>query len=163
MADVVIKRDPEAVGASPSASADEDIYEDAGDLEFNTDPKYQRLYLARLPKYIWDNWHDLDDDEEIQLGTIRQSHVLGSDGKEQVLLFGLLLLLEKYLQVKRSSFKCCSTRTYLSIRVYRKSTSLTLRNSLQRTRSFSQSKIFPVTNQEQTQSSTRQLRICQQD
>lgn len=86
MADIAIKPDPEATGASPVAFADEDIYEDAGDLEFNTDPKYQKLYLARLPKYIWDNWHNLDDDAEIQLGTIRQSHVIGSDGKEQVLL-----------------------------------------------------------------------------
>jgi len=93
MADIVIKPDPEATGASPVAFADEDIYEDAGDLEFNTDPKYQKLYLARLPKYIWDNWHNLDDDAEIQLGTIRQSHVMGPNGKEQVFLPCILLLL----------------------------------------------------------------------
>jgi transcription initiation factor TFIIF subunit beta len=84
MADVVIKPDPEAAGASSSAFAEDDIYEDAGDLEFNTDPKYQKLYLARLPKYIWDNWHNLDDDAEILLGTIRQSHVTDSEGNPQV-------------------------------------------------------------------------------
>ncbi len=92
MADVLIKPDPEATGASPAAFAEDDIYEDAGDLEFNTDPKYQKLYLARLPKYIWDNWHNLDDDAEIQLGTIRQSHVMDSEGNPQVyLVIGLLL------------------------------------------------------------------------
>jgi transcription initiation factor TFIIF subunit beta len=85
MADVLIKPDPEATGASPRTFAEEDIYEDAGDLEFNTDPKYQKLYLARVPKYIWENWSNLDDDAEIQLGTIRQSRETGPDGVERVL------------------------------------------------------------------------------
>lgn len=86
MADNLIKPDPEAPGASPGAFTDEDIYEDAGDLEFNSDPKYQKLYLARVPKYIWENWSGLDDDAEIQLGTIRQSSVTGPDGSERVFL-----------------------------------------------------------------------------
>jgi transcription initiation factor TFIIF subunit beta len=92
MADVFIKPDPEVRGTSPAAFADEDIYEDAGDLEFNTDLKYQKLYLARVPKYIWDSWHNLDDDAEIQLGTIRMSTEKGSNGTEQVLLPNFLLL-----------------------------------------------------------------------
>jgi len=92
MADVLVKPDPEATGASPSAFAEEDIYEDAGDLEFNTDPKYQKLYLARVPKYIWDNWHKLDDDAEIHLGTIRMSSETNSEGNERVLLPKVLLL-----------------------------------------------------------------------
>lgn len=92
MADVFIKPDPEARGASPAALADEDIYEDAGDLEFNTDPKYQKLYLARMPKYIWDSWHNLDDDAEIQLGTIRMSREKGPGNTERVLLPNVLLL-----------------------------------------------------------------------
>lgn len=86
MADILIKPDPEATGASPAALTDEDIYEDAGDLEFNTDPKYQKLYLARVPKYIWESWSRLDDDAEIQLGTIRQSSETGPDGVERVFL-----------------------------------------------------------------------------
>jgi transcription initiation factor TFIIF subunit beta len=77
----LIKPEP---GASPTAFTDEDIYEDAGDLEFNNDPKYQRLYLARVPKYIWETWSKLDDDAEIQIGTIRQSTEKGPDGVERV-------------------------------------------------------------------------------
>lgn len=72
MADAYIKPDPEASGASPAAFADDDLYEDAGDLEFGGDPKFQTLYLARVPRYIWEEWAKLDDDAEIQLGTIRQ-------------------------------------------------------------------------------------------
>lgn len=66
-----IKPDPDALGASPSAFDEDDIYEDAGDLEFNNDPKYQGLYLARVPKYVWEAWSHLDDDAEIQIGTVR--------------------------------------------------------------------------------------------
>lgn len=72
MEDVKIKPDPESLG-SPSGLSDEDIYEEAGDLEFNTDPSYQKLYLARVPKYLWEAWSKLDDDAEIQIGTIRQT------------------------------------------------------------------------------------------
>jgi transcription initiation factor TFIIF subunit beta len=86
MADVLIKPDPEATGPSPSALTDEDIYEDAGDLEFNTDPNFQKLYLARVPKYIWEEWSSLDDDAEIQLGTIRQITITRPDGVQRVSL-----------------------------------------------------------------------------
>jgi transcription initiation factor TFIIF subunit beta len=86
MADPQIKADPETAGESPMPFADDDIYEDAGDLEFNGDPKYQALYLARVPKYIWENWSKLDDDEEIELGTIRVTDEKGPDGSARVLL-----------------------------------------------------------------------------
>lgn len=65
-----IKPDPDAPGASP-APLDEDVYEDAGDLEFNTDQAYKSLYLAKLPKFVWDAWSTIDDDAEIRIGTIR--------------------------------------------------------------------------------------------
>lgn len=84
MADTLIKPDPEAAGASPAAFTDEDIYEDTEDLEFNTDPKYQGLYLARVPKYVWESWSELDDDAEIQIGTIRQETVTERDGTQRV-------------------------------------------------------------------------------
>lgn len=84
MADSLIKPDPDAPGASPGAFTDEDIYEDAGDLEFNTDPKYQRLYLVRMPKYVWEQWSKLDDDAEIQLGTIRQVTHTEPNGDKRV-------------------------------------------------------------------------------
>lgn len=71
MADTRIKPDPEGPGASPGAFSEEDIYEDAGDLEFNTDKNFETLYLAKVPKYVWEAWSQLDDDAEIQIGTIR--------------------------------------------------------------------------------------------
>ena len=80
----MIKPDPDAASASPAALTDDDIYEEAGDLEFNTDPKYQTLYLARVPKYIWEAWTKLDDDAEIRIGTIRQSTVTRPDGNVTV-------------------------------------------------------------------------------
>ncbi|KAL1852732.1 hypothetical protein VTK73DRAFT_9171 [Phialemonium thermophilum] len=68
---VHIKADPEE--GSPLA---EDDMDDAGDLEFYDqtipgDPM-GTMYLARLPNYVWQAWADLDDDAEIQIGTIRQ-------------------------------------------------------------------------------------------
>ncbi|TFA98087.1 Transcription initiation factor IIF subunit beta [Trichoderma ghanense] len=65
--------------ASPMAIDEEDLFEDAGDLDFydksvpgNT---FETLYLARVPKYMWDAWvkmtEKLGDDDEIQIGTLR--------------------------------------------------------------------------------------------
>ena len=48
---------------------DEDIYEDAGDLDFAEASR--ALCLTRIPKYLWEHWSKLDDDQEIKLGTIR--------------------------------------------------------------------------------------------
>ena len=54
---------------SPGAQSEEDIYEDAGDLDF-TNSK-QHIFLTRLPKFLWTSWSQMDDDAEIQLGTMR--------------------------------------------------------------------------------------------
>jgi hypothetical protein len=32
-----------------------------------------KMYLTRLPNYLWEAWSQLDDDDEIEIGTIRQS------------------------------------------------------------------------------------------
>ena len=64
-----IKQDPDLTGNSPAALSDDDIYEDAGDLDFNN--AQQGVWLTRLPKFLWENWSKIDDDEEIQLGTVR--------------------------------------------------------------------------------------------
>lgn len=64
-----IKPDPDSIGNSPAPQTDEDIYEDTGDLDFAGSD--QGFYLTRLPKFLWDNWSKLDDNQEIQVGTIR--------------------------------------------------------------------------------------------
>ena len=69
-----IKPEPGSPGALP-AGLEEDIYEDAGDLDFTQAD--QAAYLTRLPKWLWDAWSKLDDDAEVQIGTIR---VEGSPG-----------------------------------------------------------------------------------
>ena len=84
MAETLIKQDPDAPGASPGVFTDDDIYEDAGDLEFNPDPNFQKLYLARVPRYVWEAWSKLDDDAEIRIGTIRQVQEKGLNGQVKV-------------------------------------------------------------------------------
>ena len=64
-----IKPDPDSIGNSPAPQTDEDIYEDTGDLDFAGSD--QGFYLTRLPKFLWDSWSKLDDNQEIQIGTIR--------------------------------------------------------------------------------------------
>ncbi len=66
--DLMIKHEPGSTGASP-AGLEEDIYEDAGDLDFSRAD--QAAYLTRLPKWLWDAWAKLDDDAEVQVGMIR--------------------------------------------------------------------------------------------
>ncbi len=57
-----------------SPMADDEL-DDAGDLEFfdtnNPDNPLGKLYLTRLPNYVWQAWDSLDDDAEIQIGTVR--------------------------------------------------------------------------------------------
>lgn len=69
-----IKTEPDT-GGSPDAMED-DLYEDTGDLEFYDAQQkrpidWDNVYLARVPKYIWEAWHALDDNDEIELGTVR--------------------------------------------------------------------------------------------
>ena len=79
-----IKPDPDTKGASPGALADDDIYEDAGDLEFNSNPAWQELYLARVPKTVWEAWNKFDDDAEIRIGTIRVAQIVKPNGSSNV-------------------------------------------------------------------------------
>ncbi|KAJ2955040.1 hypothetical protein NQ176_g11434 [Zarea fungicola] len=60
----------------PAPIDEEDPFEDAGDLEFydkNLASTFETLYLARIPRYMWEAWQKLtdrlDDDEEVQLCT----------------------------------------------------------------------------------------------
>ncbi|EGX90483.1 transcription initiation factor iif [Cordyceps militaris CM01] len=70
---------PEAETGEPAPAVDdEDLFEDAGDLEFydrSQGPTFETLYLARVPRYMWEAWQRLGerlkDDDEVQIGTLR--------------------------------------------------------------------------------------------
>ena len=60
--------------ASPPALDDDDLYEDAGDLSFydsNGPAQLDSLSLMRIPRDLWKRWAELNDDQEIQIGTMR--------------------------------------------------------------------------------------------
>ncbi|KAK5655430.1 hypothetical protein OQA88_5701 [Cercophora sp. LCS_1] len=84
MADRVhVKPEPDV--GSPAA---EDDLDESTDLEFY-DPSIDnlnRMYLARLPNYLWEAWSQLGDDEEIQLGRVRQWTAPDGTTKIQMLL-----------------------------------------------------------------------------
>lgn len=64
--DAVMRQELDLMDIPP---ADDDIYEDAGDLDFSGADR--GLFLARIPTYLWENWSQLDENEEIELGTVR--------------------------------------------------------------------------------------------
>ena len=64
-----IKLESGSPRASPGAQTDEDLYEDAGDIDFSG--AIQGIYLTRIPRFLWENWSKIDDDQEIRLGTVR--------------------------------------------------------------------------------------------
>lgn len=65
-----IKQDPDDKEMVLADLDDEDLYEDAGDLDFSA--ANQHVWMSRLPRQLWENWaHIDDDDEEIEIGTIR--------------------------------------------------------------------------------------------
>ena len=77
-----IKPDPDSKDAVLADIDDEDLYEDAGDLDFSN--ASQSVWLSRIPRRertlanetakrdeAIEKLKDLDDDEEIQIGTVR--------------------------------------------------------------------------------------------
>lgn len=54
---------------SPYVDEDEDADEDAGDLDFSQ--AQQQLWLSHLPRSLWEALSKLEDDDEIDLGSIR--------------------------------------------------------------------------------------------
>ena len=64
-----IKSEPTLMDIAPALQADEDIYEDTGDLDFTA--ASQGLYLTRIPKMLWESWSKLNEDQEIVLGRVR--------------------------------------------------------------------------------------------
>ncbi len=88
--DPSIKPDPDAINSLPGAVSDDDMYEDAGDLEFAdfsaTNPAAADVYLTHVPKYLYNAWAHLADDEEIRIGTVRKWIEVGKDGRQIVRL-----------------------------------------------------------------------------
>jgi transcription initiation factor TFIIF subunit beta len=77
--DPAVKLDPDALqGGSPMAI---DAYEDdVGDLDLDfyapRDPDgnpsaQDRLFMARVPTYVWAAWDKIDDDTPIEIGKLR--------------------------------------------------------------------------------------------
>ncbi|KAK8048582.1 transcription factor IIF beta subunit [Apiospora phragmitis] len=71
-----VKPEPEDASASPAVMSDDELYEDAGDLEFYdttspTEPS-ANLYLTHVPKYLYDQWAQLKEDEEVEVGRVRR-------------------------------------------------------------------------------------------
>ncbi|OJJ84672.1 transcription factor IIF subunit TFG2 [Aspergillus glaucus CBS 516.65] len=64
-----IKPDLDSKEGIGSFDDEDDLYEDAGDLDFTNST--QNVWLSRIPRSLWEHWSKLDDDEEIQVGTIR--------------------------------------------------------------------------------------------
>ncbi|KAJ5118110.1 Transcription initiation factor IIF beta subunit [Penicillium atrosanguineum] len=64
-----IKDDPDSKDTVLADIDDEDLYEDAGDLDFTL--AAQNVWMSRLPRQLWEHWSQLDDDEEIEIGTVR--------------------------------------------------------------------------------------------
>ncbi|MCJ1396405.1 hypothetical protein MMC18_009295 [Xylographa bjoerkii] len=73
---------------SPEAQSEEDIYEDAGDLDFTSFK--QNVFLTRLPKFLWTSWSQMDGDAEIELGTMRVEGDLDNPKRMSLLLSSAL-------------------------------------------------------------------------
>lgn len=48
---------------------EEDVFEDAGDLDFSN--AQQQLWLSRVPRSLWEIWSKMPDDGDIEIGTVR--------------------------------------------------------------------------------------------
>ena len=62
-------------GMSPAtAFEDDDLYEDAGDLDFydpNGPEDCNNVSVMRVSHDLWKRWSELNDDQEVHVGTMR--------------------------------------------------------------------------------------------
>ena len=68
-ANVDIKPEPMDDTPSPYMDEDDDMYEDTGDLDFSQ--SQQQLWLSHIPRQLWETLSRLQDDDEIEIGTVR--------------------------------------------------------------------------------------------
>lgn len=63
-----IKRDPDMY----EMEDEEDRYaDDDGELHMPAPKQDMTVWLAKLPKWLWETWADLADDQEIEIGKLR--------------------------------------------------------------------------------------------
>ena len=51
------------------ADDDDDMYEDAGDLDMSMGER--AVWLVKLPQFLGERWKNIDEDEEITLGVVK--------------------------------------------------------------------------------------------
>jgi len=87
-----IKRDP-ALSSPPPSDDDDDKYvadDDEGELSIPGHQDENHVWLAKLPKWLWEAWADIGDDEEIEIGKLRIYHPKeGREGKVKMILHDL--------------------------------------------------------------------------
>lgn len=63
-----IKTEP-GFKTEPGYADDDELYEDAGDLDVSNGDR--AVWLVKLPQFLAERWRDVDEDEEIVLGTVK--------------------------------------------------------------------------------------------
>jgi hypothetical protein len=66
--DTTIKHEPTDT-PSPFPNEDDDMYEDAGDVDFSQ--VQQQIWLSHVPRTLWEKLSTLQDDDEIEIGRVR--------------------------------------------------------------------------------------------
>lgn len=65
----VKQEDVDMANVKGEMSDDEELYEDAGDLDMA--PGGKAVWLVKLPSFVAERWNDIDEDEEIVLGVVK--------------------------------------------------------------------------------------------
>ncbi|OQU96695.1 hypothetical protein CLAIMM_02739 [Cladophialophora immunda] len=82
-----IKMEPTEDTPSPFVDEDDDMYEDAGDLDFSQ--AQQQLWLSHIPRTLWETLSKLQDDDEIEIGRLRVEGAESNPSRVSLLLYPL--------------------------------------------------------------------------
>lgn len=81
----IIKPEP---GTREEANGiEDDLYEDTGECTIPPPGQETEAWLARLPKWLWEAWSTIAEDDEIELGKVRVYRADPS-GRSKVCCFG---------------------------------------------------------------------------